>query len=257
RRHGRRDLSHPRCRGITDGRAAQYARTAQGPSESPSPVTRGKPLRTPHSPRRLAEAPIADPQSAAASRRQESQQTAESCVQSIKQLDKQSHGRVNTNNPHGAMQRGMLAPIVILCPRWRRDQLRLQHQPRDAMKESRLDFQMPGYARFRWPKAIPQLPPELQAVSDDWMHQWLEVLPKRYGMLVNFNQTYPLRFLPEHRPFRTLEIGAGIGTHLAYEDLSLQEYHCIELRENVGAKLRERFPTAIVTLGDCQQKLPY
>jgi len=125
------------------------------------------------------------------------------------------------------------------------------------MKETRLDFQMPGYARFQWPKAIPQLPPELQAVSDDWMHQWLEVLPKRYGMLVNFNQTYPLRFLPEHRPFRTLEIGAGIGTHLTYEDFSLQQYHCIELRENVAAKLRERFPSVTVTLGDCQEKVPY
>jgi SAM-dependent methyltransferase len=59
------------------------------------------------------------------------------------------------------------------------------------------------------------------------------------------------------RPFRTIELGAGIGEHLAHEDLSIQEYHCIELRENMVSEIRRRFPTVTATRADCQKELPY
>jgi SAM-dependent methyltransferase len=124
------------------------------------------------------------------------------------------------------------------------------------MKKALAD--VPKFPRFRWPKNPHPLSPEAQQVHDDFVKLWLQTLPTRsYGVIEKFNHSYPLRFLPETRPFRTLEIGAGIGNHLACEDLAIQEYHCIELRENVAAELRERFPNVVVTVADCQKRLPY
>lgn len=111
--------------------------------------------------------------------------------------------------------------------------------------------------RYQWPKAIPPLTPEQQAISDDFMRAWHEVLPKKYGAIERFNHGYPLKHLPEARPFRTIELGAGIGEHLTYEDLSIQEYHCIELRENMVSEIRRRFPNVTATKADCQKELPY
>lgn len=111
--------------------------------------------------------------------------------------------------------------------------------------------------RYHWPKALPPLTPEQVEISNDWMRHWHEVLPNRYGIIERFNHGYPLRHLPAHRPFRTIELGAGTGGHLEYEDLSIQEYHCIELRENMASEIRRRFPSVTATVADCQQHLPY
>jgi SAM-dependent methyltransferase len=111
--------------------------------------------------------------------------------------------------------------------------------------------------RYQWPKAIPPLSAEQKAISDDFMRHWHEVLPKKYWPIERFNHRYPLKHLPDIRPFRTIELGAGIGEHLTYEDLSIQEYHCIELRENMVTEIRRRFPAVTATLADCQTHLPY
>jgi SAM-dependent methyltransferase len=89
------------------------------------------------------------------------------------------------------------------------------------------------------------------------MHYWHEVLPKRYGLIERFNHTYPLRHLPDQPHFRTIEIGAGTGGHLEFEDLSRQEYHCVELRENMAAEIKRRFPAVTVTTGSCQDTMPH
>lgn len=110
-----------------------------------------------------------------------------------------------------------------------------------------------------WPKIIPPLTPSQKAVSDDFMRYWHEVLPKRYGVVDDFNHRYPVRHAP--RDFqRTLEIGAGLGTHLEYEQLSAgqkESYVALELRENMAAKIRERFPQVQAVVGDCQTRLDY
>jgi SAM-dependent methyltransferase len=69
--------------------------------------------------------------------------------------------------------------------------------------------------------------------------------------------TYPLKHLPEQSHFRTIEIGAGVGGHLEFEDLSRQDYHCVELRENIGVEIERRFPAVSVTTGSCQDSMPY
>jgi SAM-dependent methyltransferase len=113
------------------------------------------------------------------------------------------------------------------------------------------------HPRYVWPKISPPLTEQERAIADDWMHYWHEVLPKRYGLIERFNHTYPLKHLPDQPHFRTIEVGAGVGGHLEFEDLSRQEYHCVELRENMSAEIGRRFPAVNVTTASCQDRLPY
>ncbi|WLA68067.1 class I SAM-dependent methyltransferase [Bradyrhizobium diazoefficiens] len=120
-----------------------------------------------------------------------------------------------------------------------------------------IDTTVPRLTRFRWPKAVPPLDAEQRRISDDFMRHWHEVLPNRYGAIERFNHGYSLRFLPNQTHFKTLEIGAGVGSHLAFEDLSRQDYYCVELRQNMADAIAERFPQVTTTVGDCQRDLPY
>lgn len=120
-----------------------------------------------------------------------------------------------------------------------------------------MDTSVPVYERFRWPKQVPPLDAEQARISDDFMKHWHEMLPKRYGLIENFNHRYPLRVLPKSERWRTLELGAGLGAHIAFEDLSRQEYWCIELRENMAEAIRARFPGVRTAVGDCQARMPF
>ena len=86
------------------------------------------------------------------------------------------------------------------------------------------------------------------------MARWLEVLPGRYGLIERFNQTYPVVADPSGR---TLEIGAGLGEHLRYEDLAKQEYYAIDLREELVEETRRRYPGVEAIAADCQERLPF
>jgi SAM-dependent methyltransferase len=110
-----------------------------------------------------------------------------------------------------------------------------------------------------WPKVLPPLTEEQRRISDDFMKYWHEVLPKKYSMIDKFNHSYPVR-ATDGTFRRTLEIGAGIGEHLEYEQLTpLQEreYYALELRENMSQRIRERFPLIQTVTGDCQQRLDF
>lgn len=105
----------------------------------------------------------------------------------------------------------------------------------------------------RWPKILPELTQEQEQIRNDFMKQWLEVLPQRFGIIEKFNHRYPLRTHVVGE--KTLEIGAGLGAHLQYESLSEQEYTAIELRENIAEKLRALYPQVHVLVGDCQEHI--
>jgi SAM-dependent methyltransferase len=110
-----------------------------------------------------------------------------------------------------------------------------------------------------WPKVMPPLSPERQAVHDDFMKRWHEILPQRYGVVERFNHTFPVR---HSRPgFRaTLEIGAGLGEHVTYEKLTPAQrdaYYALELRENMAARLAEAHPDIHAVVGDCQRRLDF
>jgi SAM-dependent methyltransferase len=111
----------------------------------------------------------------------------------------------------------------------------------------------------KWPKVLPPLTPEQQKISDDFMKLWHEVLPRRFGIVETFNHRFPVRHSPAG--FRnTLEIGAGLGEHLHYEKLTPEQeknYYALELRENMAAVIREKFPRVQAVVGDCQARLDF
>ena len=84
----------------------------------------------------------------------------------------------------------------------------------------------------KWPKQLLVLTDEQRRIKDDFMKHWHEVLPRRYGIIEKFNHGYSAR---RHRNGRILEIGAGLGEHIEYEDLTGVEYYALEMRENMAA----------------------
>ena len=122
----------------------------------------------------------------------------------------------------------------------------LEYPPEDLSNEMNKES--------RWPKKLPILTPEQQAIREDFMRFWLEILPENYSIIERFNHRYVLsKNLPS--PCRTLEIGAGVGAHLAYEDLSSQEYTALELRQELAHKICLKYPGAHVLIGDVQQHI--
>jgi hypothetical protein len=112
-------------------------------------------------------------------------------------------------------------------------------------------------ARSKWPKTFPALTPEQKRISDDFMRYWHEILPRRYGLVDAFNHKYVVRFAPKDFR-RTLEIGAGLGGHLAYEKLTpdqIENYVALEIRQNMADEIKLRFPAINVYVGDCQARL--
>jgi SAM-dependent methyltransferase len=115
-----------------------------------------------------------------------------------------------------------------------------------------LRFQRPG----QWPKILPTLTPEQQHIREDFYNVWLTELPKRHGIVERFNHTYPLRSLKMLQGrIRTLDIGAGRGEHIGYEDLSRQEYTALEVRPALAEQIQARFPFAKTMVGDIQRRL--
>jgi ubiquinone/menaquinone biosynthesis C-methylase UbiE len=111
----------------------------------------------------------------------------------------------------------------------------------------------------KWPKILPELTPEQRVISDDFMKYWLEVLPRRYGILDEFNHGYVVRTAGEGF-VRSLEIGAGLGEHLLYEKLSPEQranYFAVDIRQNVIDQLHEAHPDVNAILGDCQERLDF
>jgi SAM-dependent methyltransferase len=114
---------------------------------------------------------------------------------------------------------------------------------------------------FRWPKTFPELTPEQKRISDDFMHCWHARLAENKSLrpLENFNHGYSVRHRAPHFE-RTLEIGAGLGEHLHYEQLSVEQlrnYYALELRENMAEQLRQRYRDVNVIRGDCQKQLDF
>lgn len=107
----------------------------------------------------------------------------------------------------------------------------------------------------KWPKQIPSLTQEQITVRNDFMKYWLTVLPKRYGIVERFNHGYAAK-----RGFfkncTTLEIGAGLGEHVAYEHMNEQEYTVMELRDELADEIKKKYPSVTTLVGDCQEKIP-
>jgi SAM-dependent methyltransferase len=96
---------------------------------------------------------------------------------------------------------------------------------------------------------------EQKNIREDFYKLWLDVLPKRFGLIEKFNHHYPLRTIAPG--VKTLEIGAGIGVHLRYENLDMQEYVALELRPDLAKNICDTFPSVQVVIGDCQERVDF
>jgi len=113
--------------------------------------------------------------------------------------------------------------------------------------------------RGKWPKTLPPLDADQQRIQEDFMKRWHEILPQRYGIVERFNHGFPVA---ASRPgFRaTLEIGAGLGEHLAHERLTPEQesgYYAVEVLESMAARIRERYPRVHSIVADCQRRLDF
>lgn len=91
------------------------------------------------------------------------------------------------------------------------------------------------------------------------MKYWHEALPKRFSIVDRFGHDYVVKNTPAGF-LRTLEVGAGLGEHLRYEQLNDAQKHgwvSLDLRENMVEQCRQRFPEIQVILGDCQERLDF
>src|SRR5437879_2139424 len=105
-----------------------------------------------------------------------------------------------------------------------------------------------------WPKAVPALTAEQRRIREDFMNHWLEVLPKRYRIIEVINHRFAIPKCAA-RNCRTLEIGAGLGAHIAYENLVDQDYTALELRPELAERIRKGYPSVRVLVGDVQERI--
>ena len=108
-----------------------------------------------------------------------------------------------------------------------------------------------------WPKTPPQLTPVQEEAREAFVSVWHEVLPGNYALIERFNHGAVADLPPSPAHWRTLEVGAGIGGHVQFEDLSRQEYHCLEFRREFCERLRLLPGITDVAEGDIQLRTPY
>lgn len=105
----------------------------------------------------------------------------------------------------------------------------------------------------KWPKQPPPLTPAQEQAREGFMALWHQQLPSKYGVIERFNHGSVSK-LPVKPGSRTLEIGAGLGAHSKFEDLSRQDYYCLEYREEFCHSLREQFPADHVVCGSIEER---
>ena len=115
--------------------------------------------------------------------------------------------------------------------------------------------------KTQWPKIIPELTQQEKEINDDFMAYWHKQLPRsfRYRVLEFFNHGYPTWHSPKNF-ISTLEIGAGLGEHIARQSLNNAQqkaYVALELRASMAASLSKRFPHITTCITDCQKPLPF
>ena len=110
-----------------------------------------------------------------------------------------------------------------------------------------------------FPKKIKKLSHKRKKISDDYMKYWHTVLRKKYNLVDKFNHKYVVTTRPAS--FKTvLEIGAGDGEHLHYENLNknkLKNYFALDTRKNMLSKLIKEHTEVNTINADCQKKTKF
>ena len=87
----------------------------------------------------------------------------------------------------------------------------------------------------------------------DWINEFLtSVKPSHFGWISGFDHRFTVRsYAPGGR---TLEIGAGTGTHLPFEPTG--DYVALEASPELAAQIPRRGGLTVV-VGDCEEPLPW
>jgi SAM-dependent methyltransferase len=107
----------------------------------------------------------------------------------------------------------------------------------------------------KWPKAPRPLSPGQISIRDLWMVHWHEVAPTKFSYTEKFNHIKGLQRSPLPLNCRTLEVGAGLGSQVEFEDLTIQEYYALDLRLDMLLRCKEKFPQVKILQGDIQLEL--
>jgi SAM-dependent methyltransferase len=112
---------------------------------------------------------------------------------------------------------------------------------------------MASVRNVTWPKERSTLTDEQSAIMADWINEFLTTIkPSRFGWLSGFDHRFAIR---SRRPTgRTLEIGAGTGSHLPYEPDG--EYVALEGSAELAAQIPGRDGLSVV-VADCEERLPW
>lgn len=73
-------------------------------------------------------------------------------------------------------------------------------------------------------------------------------------MVERFNHRYPVEAGFQGK---TLELGAGLGEHVNYEDLAHQDYFAVDIRDELVGEIQRRHPGVTALVADCQKRLPF
>jgi SAM-dependent methyltransferase len=87
----------------------------------------------------------------------------------------------------------------------------------------------------------------------DWIHEFLtSVKSSRFGWVSRFDHAFPVRSASSR--LRTLEIGAGTGTHVQFEPNG--DYVALEASPELADQIPPRDGLSVV-VADCEQRLPW
>jgi SAM-dependent methyltransferase len=104
-----------------------------------------------------------------------------------------------------------------------------------------------------WPKERTPLTEEQTAIMEDWIKEFLtNVKSARFGWVNRFDHAFPVRSASPD--LRTLEIGAGTGTHVQFEPDG--EYVALEASDQLAAQIVPRDRLSVV-VADCEKRLPW
>ncbi len=104
-----------------------------------------------------------------------------------------------------------------------------------------------------WPKQRASLTDEQSAIMADWINEFLSsVKTSRFTWVSRFDHVFANRSAATGQ--RTLEIGAGTGSHLLWETEG--EYVAVESTDELAAQIPTRDGLSVI-VADCEQRLPW